>query len=159
MTRRAVALKEVAGQRREPNAMHRRFGSRRWRARSFSATALRVMAAIRSVKSGPTRESGHTSPGEILGTIGYMAPEQIDHSHAKVGPRTDVYALGTLLYEMLTGAPPFASNPALTLRQVLQDDAPMPTRVRPGVPRDVEAICLKCLEKDVADRYASADAI
>ncbi|MCZ6774758.1 MAG: protein kinase, partial [Proteobacteria bacterium] len=108
-------------------------------------------------KSGPTRESGHTSPGEILGTIGYMAPEQIDHSHAKIGPRTDVYALGTLLYEMLTGEPPFASHPALTLRQVLQDDVPLPTRLRPSVPRDVEAICLKCLEKDVADRYASAE--
>ena len=104
-------------------------------------------------------KSGHTSPGEILGTIGYMAPEQLDNSHAEIGPRTDVYALGTLLYEMLIGEPPFASNPALTLRQVLQDDAPMPTRVRPGVPRDVEAICLKCLEKDVADRYATAEAL
>ena len=110
-------------------------------------------------KSGPTTESGHTMPGEIIGTIGYMAPEQLDHLHAKIGPRTDVYALGTLLYEMLTGEPPFASNPALTLRQVLQDDVPLPTRVRPSVPRDVEAICLKCLEKDVVDRYSSAEAL
>ena len=103
--------------------------------------------------------SGHTKTGEILGTVGYMAPEQLDHSHAKIGPRTDVYALGALLYEMLTGEQAFASNPATALQQVFKDDPPSPTRIRPSVPRDVEAICLKCLEKNVADRYSAAEAL
>ena len=104
-------------------------------------------------------DSGHTKTGEVLGTIGYMAPEQLDHSHAKIGPRTDVYALGVLLYEMLTGEQAFASNPAAALQQVLKDDPPSPARVRPGLPRDLEAICLKCLEKNVDDRYESAEAL
>ncbi len=104
-------------------------------------------------------DAGHTKTGEILGTIGYMAPEQLDHSHAKIGPRTDVYALGVLLYEMLTGKQAFASNPATALQQVLKGDPPSPARVRPGVPRDLEAICMKCFEKNVADRYESAEAL
>ena len=104
-------------------------------------------------------KSGHTRTGEVLGTIGYMAPEQLDRLHGKIGPGTDVYALGTLLYEMLTGQQAFASNPALAIEQVRRDAVPRPSRIRPGVPRDVEAICLKCLEKDVTRRYETAGAL
>ena len=102
-------------------------------------------------------EPGITQTGEVLGTIGYMAPEQLDPARADIGPHTDVYAMGALLYEMLTGEPAFASNAAVALQQVLQGDITLPTRLRPSVPRDLEAISLQCLESDVAQRYDSAE--
>ena len=98
-----------------------------------------------------------TDTGVVLGTPGYMAPEQIDGGN-DVGPRADVYGLGAVLYECLTGRPPFKAASVLeTLDQVRTLDPVPPRQLEPAVPRDLETICLKCLEKDPARRYPSAD--
>jgi WD40 repeat protein/serine/threonine protein kinase len=104
-----------------------------------------------------TRFSPATRAGEMLGTPRYMAPEQIEGDASAVGRATDVYGLGVLLYETLTGSPPFTAVGRLEiLRQVLADDPPPLWRLRPDVPRDLEAICRKCLEKQPERRYATA---
>jgi eukaryotic-like serine/threonine-protein kinase len=102
-------------------------------------------------------DSLKTRTGMILGTPSYMAPELATGSVNRVGPATDVYALGAILYETLTGRPPFKAASALeTLDQVRSFDPPPPRKLQPGVPRDLQTICLKCLEKDSRRRYASA---
>jgi serine/threonine protein kinase len=89
-----------------------------------------------------------------------MAPEQAEGRLGDVGPATDVYALGVILYELLTGRTPFhgQSEPDTLRRIVSEEPIPM-RRVQPGVPRDLEAVCLKCLEKPTARRYVSAAAL
>jgi serine/threonine protein kinase/Flp pilus assembly protein TadD len=103
---------------------------------------------------------GQTSSGAVVGTAQYMPPEQARGHIRQIGPLSDVYALGAVLYETLTGRPPFqAATVYDTLALVVSAEPPPPSRLQPAVPRDLETICLKCLQKEPAKRYASALAL
>jgi WD40 repeat protein/tRNA A-37 threonylcarbamoyl transferase component Bud32 len=103
------------------------------------------------------RGSDLTPSQAVMGTIAYMAPEQAEGKVKAVGTPADVYGLGAILYECLTGQPPIQAESDLrALSKLLHEDPPPPHRLNPAVPRDLEAVCLKCLQKEPGKRYASA---
>jgi hypothetical protein len=105
-------------------------------------------------------DPARTTTGQVLGTPSYMAPEQAEGKSKQVGPAADVYALGAILYRALTGRPPFlGESPMETVRLALSTEVVTPSRLRDKIPRDLETVCLKCLEKEPGKRYASADAL
>jgi serine/threonine protein kinase/WD40 repeat protein len=102
-------------------------------------------------------DTDHTRSGAMLGTLGYMSPEQAAGDRDRVGPATDIYSLGAILYELLTGNPPLKKSSDLETMLAIQNDEPLaPRKVRADCPADLQAICLKCLEKSATDRYRSA---
>ncbi len=102
-------------------------------------------------------QSHLTKDGTILGTPSYMAPEQAYGSSHEIGPLSDVYTLGVILYELLVGRPPFKGATAWeVIEQVRSTEPTRPSEIEPRVPKDLETICLKCLQKDPSRRYASA---
>jgi tetratricopeptide (TPR) repeat protein/tRNA A-37 threonylcarbamoyl transferase component Bud32 len=105
-------------------------------------------------------DSGQTRSGTLMGTPNYMAPEQAHGDTKHIGPSSDLYALGVILYEMLTGRPPFQGTTILETLDMVQKQEPVPPRrLQPTVPRDLETICLKCLQKEPQKRYATAGSL
>jgi tetratricopeptide (TPR) repeat protein len=109
---------------------------------------------------GDAEAASQTQAGTILGTPNFMAPEQAEGEIHEIGPTADVYSLGAVLYHLLTGRPPFQAATMLETLQLVRTKEPVPLRqLQPSVPRDLETICLKCLQKAPARRYASAAAL
>lgn len=103
------------------------------------------------------QDSNLTLEGAVMGSPSYMPPEQAAGRLAEVGPHSDVYSIGAVLYHLLTGRAPFAGETAVaTMSQVLEDEPIAPSKLNPKVPEDLETICLKCLQKSPSQRYATA---
>lgn len=122
-----------------------------------SVDAFRLMISDLGLAKRADGLTRLTHTGQPIGTPAYMSPEQAAGEAGKVGPATDIYALGAILYEMLTGRPPFpGADVSLTIHRVLHEEPVRPRVQHPALPRDLETICLKCLEKEPARRYATA---
>src|SRR4051812_36942106 len=105
-------------------------------------------------------DSGQTQSGSIMGTPSYMAPEQAMGKNDEVGTSADLYALGAILYHLVTGRPPFQGTSVLEILEQVRNQEPVPpTRLQPKLPLDLETICLKCLEKDPRRRYEDVAAL
>ncbi len=100
-----------------------------------------------------------TAAGQISGTPAYMSPEQVQADSRQIDRRTDVYALGVILFELLTGERPFRGSVPMLIHQVVENEAPSPRELSSDIPRELDNICLKCLEKDPRHRYQSASAL
>ncbi|MBU6277265.1 MAG: serine/threonine protein kinase [Planctomycetes bacterium] len=120
---------------------------------SESGSGSRPVVAVESGTSEPTRM------GQAKGTPAFMAPEQAAGEIARIGPAADVYGLGSTLYQILTGVPPFDGRSPSVMQDVIRGVFPRPRRVAPGVPPALEAICLKAMAREPADRYPSAKAL
>ena len=106
------------------------------------------------------KDTTQTREGSILGTPSYMAPEQAEGRNKDIGPATDIYSLGAILYDLLASRPPFRGETVMdTLQLVINAEPLPPTQLQPGLARDLETICLKCLQKDTKKRYLTAEAL
>src|SRR5262249_36573207 len=100
-------------------------------------------------------DSSQTKSGTLMGTPSYMSPEQARGDTRGIGPLSDLYSLGAMLYELITGRPPFVGPTILETIVLVRNQEPVPpTRLQPKCPRDLETICLKCLQKEPHQRYA-----
>ncbi len=114
-------------------------------------------ALANELPSDPDSPTNETATGDMLGTPRYAAPESLRVRSNEMGPAVDVYGLGAILYELLTGQPPFTGDSLANIVYAVEHNRPVqPHRIRPAVSRDLEAICLKCLEKEAGRRYATA---
>jgi serine/threonine-protein kinase len=151
-----VALAEATHAAHEGGIVHRDLKPSNILVASDGTPKIADFGVARHFGEGPAL----TLSGARIGTPSYMAPEQVVGKPGTIGPAVDIYALGVLLYEMLTGRPPFRADTATeTQRQVMADEPVRPARLNPRIPRDLDTICLKCLEKDPARRYATAAAL